>query len=294
VTALNPATELEAAEALTRTTPSAGSRPRWALGSKIWIGLGIVAAFVALALLAPLVARHDPLRQDVLNRLARPSRAHPVGTDALGRDVFARIIHAIRVDVPIGLCAALLPAVIGTFLGAVAGYFGGLVASAVMRLADLVQAFPVYVFIVALVFALGPGARSILIAFAALAWVTYARLVRAEVLRIRELDFVAAARAGGLPHWRILFRHILPNAIRQVVVYFPADVLIAIVALASFSFLGLGVQPPTAEWGVIISDARSQVRVEWWLVAAPGVAIVLLGTGLMLVADGLDDLLRNR
>jgi peptide/nickel transport system permease protein len=291
MTALSAASEL--ADPLDTATAASDRHARRPLGAKIWVGLCIVGVFVAVAVLAPLLARHDPLRQDVLNRLARPSTAHPLGTDALGRDVFARIIFAARVDLPIGLFAALLPAVIGTLLGAAAGYFGGLVSSLVMRVADLVQAFPVYVFIVALVFALGPGERSILIAFAVLAWVTYARLVRAEVLRIRELDYVAAARAGGLPHRRILLRHILPNAVRQVVVYFPADVLIAIVALASFSFLGLGIQPPAAEWGVIISEGRAQVRVEWWLVAAPGLAIVLLGTGLMLLADGLDDYLRS-
>jgi peptide/nickel transport system permease protein len=294
MTVLSTPTDVDATVPVAPPSVAGATPVRRRLGAKIWAGLVIVGAFAALALLAPIVARHDPLRQDVLNRLARPSLSHPVGTDALGRDAFARIVYAVRVDLPIGLCAALLPAVIGTLIGAVAGYFGGLIGSVVMRVADLVQAFPVYVFIIALVFALGPGARSILIAFAALAWVTYARLVRAEVLRIRELDYVAAARAGGLPHRRILFRHILPNAVRQVIVYFPADVLIAIVALASFSFLGLGIQPPSAEWGVIISDARAQVRVEWWLVAAPGLAIVLLGSGLMLIADGLDDRLRSR
>ena len=261
---------------------------------KLIVGLTIVGVFVLLAALAPVLTAHDPERQDVLDRLASPSREHWLGTDGNGRDVFARLLYAARVDLPLSLVLALIPAAIGSVVGAFAGYFGRIVDAVVMRTADLVQAFPTYIFILALVAALEPGPRSIIIAFSCLAWVTYARLIRSEVLRLRHLDFVAAARAGGLSHVRILFRHVLPNGINSVVVFLPADILLAIVALSSLSFLGVGIQEPTPEWGSMIADGQPFATTQWWLVTVPGIAIVVLGAGLMLVADALDDRLRRR
>lgn len=270
------------------------SRSERRLPRKVIVGGCIVGVFVLVALLASVIDRHSPYEQNVLNRLAPPSGEHWLGTDDLGRDVWSRLVHATALDLRIGFLIAFLPMVLGTLVGALAGYFGKLADTAIMRTADVVQAFPIYIFMIAVVFALGSGERSIIIAFVAVSWVTYARIVRAEVLRIRESEFVLAARSGGLSEGRVLFRHVLPNAINQSIVFFPADILIGVVSLGAFSFLGLGIQEPTPEWGAMIADGQEYIRTEWWLVTVPGLIIAVLGCGLMLIADGLDDYLRDR
>jgi peptide/nickel transport system permease protein len=264
------------------------------LPKKVWVGVGIVSLFVLVAILAPLIGRYSPVKQDILNRLAAPSSAHWFGTDDLGRDVWSRWVHATGLDLSLGVLITFLPMVLGTVLGAIAGYYGKFAETAVMRLADLVQAFPIYIFIVAMVFALGAGERSIIISFLAVSWVLYARLVRAEVLRVRGMEYILAARSGGLSSRRVLIRHVLPNALSQTLVYFPADILIAILSLGAFSYLGLGIQPPQPEWGSMIAEGQGYIRTEWWLITIPGLFIVLLGSGLMLIADGLDDHMRSR
>lgn len=286
------------------TDPAASWRGQRRLPTKVLIGGAIVLAFLLVALLAPVLASHDPYEQDLLDRLARPSAAHWLGTDSLGRDVLSRLIHAARTDLWIAFLAALLPMLAGTALGSLAGYFGRLADTAVMRLADLVQAFPVYVLTIALVFVVAPvaGERigvgpldadrravAILIAFTAVGWVVYARLVRSEILRVRELDYVKAARMGGLSNLRILFRHVLPNATSQTVVYFFADFGIAVLVLAALSFLGLGFEPERPEWGSMIEAGRPFIRSHWWLSTVPGLVMATLGVGLALVGDGLDD-----
>ena len=260
---------------------------------KVWVGGGIVASYVLMALLAPLIAPHDPLALDPIHRLAAPSRAHLLGTDELGRDELSRVIYAARVDLLVGFLGALLPALVGTFVGALAGYFGRWADATVMRTADVVQAFPTYILIIALVFALGQGLTSILIAFTIIAWVIYARLIRGEILRIRGLDYVQAARAAGLPSRRILALHALPNAIGQTIVYLPSDIVLATVGLVSLSYLGLGIPPPTPEWGSMIEAGQPYIRDQWWLAAVPGVVVVGFGLGLSLIGDGLSDWIRR-
>lgn len=257
--------------------------------AKLWIGLGIALAFVAIAILAPLLAPYDPLAQDPVNRLASPSSAHLLGTDALGRDVLSRLIYATRVDLPIGLAAVLLPAAIGTLLGVLAGYFGRWPDGLIMRVSDLVQAFPAYILVIALVVAFGQGALSIIVAFTVLGWVVYARIVRTEVLRIRSLPYIQAAETAGLPSTRIIRRHILPNSIGQTLVYLPSDVVFATLGLAAFSFLGLGIPAPTAEWGSMIAAGQPYLQDQWWLAVAPGVMIVIYGFALSLIGDGLEE-----
>lgn len=269
------------------------SAVRQGVPRKVWVGAGLVGLFVAVAVLAPLLAPADPIQQDVVGRLAPPSAQHLLGTDELGRDVFSRLIHAARTDLVIGFLGAFLPLVLGTVIGAVAGYMGGWVDAAIMRVSDVVQAFPVYILIIALVFVLGPGTSTILVSFTAIVWVIYARLIRDEILRVRNLDYVLAARAAGIPHHRILVLHVLPNTINQTVVYFASDILFAILALAAFSFLGLGIPPPTPEWGAMIAEAQPYLRNQWWLAVAPGLTIVTVGFGLSLLGDGLDDWLRR-
>jgi peptide/nickel transport system permease protein len=283
----------DAVTSIAREPTARESRLR-AVPKKVYVGLGIVAFFVVVAVVAPLIDRYSPTDQNILNRLASPSGEHWLGTDDLGRDVWSRLVHATTLDLWLGFVIAFVPMVLGTLVGAIAGYYGRFADSTIMRTADVVQAFPIYIFMIAVVFALGAGVESIIVAFVAVSWVTYARIVRAEVLRVRESEYVLAARSGGLSESRVLFRHVLPNSINQTIVFFPADILIGVVSLGAFSFLGLGVQSPTPEWGAMIADGQSYIRTQWWLVTVPGLVIAVLGCGLMLIADGLDDMLRDQ
>jgi peptide/nickel transport system permease protein len=266
---------------------SAGSSAR-RIDPMLVTGLAIVFGILLIGLLAPVISPHDPIAQDLRNRLSSPSGEHLLGTDLLGRDVFSRLLHAARIDIPLAAVATVVPAAIGVVLGIASGFFGRWSDSVVMRSADVVQAFPVYIFLVALVFLLGPGARSFIVASAFISWVGYARLVRAEVMRLKERDYIVAARAAGLGRVRVLRRHLLPNAMPQVWAYMASDAVLALVALASLSFLSLGVQPPTPEWGRMIADGVDRIRVEWWLSVAPGIMIVTVGIGFSLVAYGIE------
>jgi peptide/nickel transport system permease protein len=269
-------------------------RPLWQrLPKKVWVGVGIVIAYVLIALLAPVLAPHDPLAINPANQLASPSGEHLLGTDQLGRDVFSRLIHAARVDLPIGFLGAAFPMIAGTILGALAGFFGRWTDTVIMRTADVVQAFPAYILVIVLVFAMGQGARSILVAFTVLAWVVYARIVRGEVLRVRGLDYVYAARVAGLGRLRILRVHVMPNAISQTLIYLPNDIVFATLALASFSFLGLGIPPPTPEWGAMIAEGQPFIRTNWWLATVPGLVIVVFGLGVSLIGEGLEERLHR-
>lgn len=251
------------------------------------VGGAIVFVFVLVAIFAPLLAPYDPLAQDVANALAPISPAHLLGTDELGRDAFSRVIYAARVDLPVALIGTLFPAIVGTALGLLAGYFGGVVDVIVLRVADLLQAFPSYILMIVLVFVLGPSVASLIIAFTAVGWVVYARLTRGEVLRVKESDYVTAATAAGLGHGRIMGFHVLPNTLRQSAIYFTSDLIFAVTALASFSFLGLGVQPPTPEWGNMIAAGQPYISIAPWLSVSPGLVLAVLALGLALIGDAL-------
>jgi peptide/nickel transport system permease protein len=264
--------------------PEVGRLPR-----KVWVGAGIVGAFVLVAILAPVLAPYDPLAQEPANPLASPSSEHLLGTDELGRDVLSRLIYATRVNLPVGLLAALIPFLVGTVIGTVAGFLGGWVDGVAMRTSDVVQAFPSYILVIALVFVLGPGAGSILIAFTVLGWVLYARIIRTEVLRVRNADYVKAARVSGLPAGRIMVRDVFRNSVGPSMVFLPADIVFATLALAAFSFLGLGISPPTAEWGSMIAEGQPFIRDQWWLATVPGLVVVTLGLGYSLIGEGLEE-----
>ncbi|MEI2697461.1 MAG: ABC transporter permease [Microthrixaceae bacterium] len=272
-----------------RHVATSGAKVRRRPSLAVTIGLAILVLYVFVAVFAPVLAPQNPLKQDTLNRLASPSGGHLLGTDELGRDVLSRLIYATRTDLPIGVLAALLPAVLGTLIGVVAGYRGGWLDGFVMRVADLFQAFPSYVLVIVLVFALGQGTASILIAFTLLGWLVYARLIRSEVLRVRESGYVLAAQLAGVPTWRIVLFHVLPNVIPQTLVYLPSDIVFATLALASFSFLGLGVPPPTPEWGAMIAEGQRHLRDQWWLSTVPGIVIMVFGVGLSLVGEWLEE-----
>lgn len=254
--------------------------------SPLTVGLLMLAAMVAMAFAAPVISGHDPGLNDLTQRLRPPSGEHWFGTDQFGRDVFTRVFVAARIDLLLGLLGALIPAIIGIALGALAGYFGGWTSTAVLRLADLIQSFPNYILVIALVLLLGPGPKSFLVGAAISAWVTYARLIRGVVLRIRSNDYVAAAQAAGLGHRRVLTRHVLPNALPQAIVYGASDLVLSLGFLCSLSYLGLGVQPPAIEWGQIIAEGQAFLRNQWWISIAPGLAIIYVGIAVRLIAVG--------
>lgn len=256
------------------------------------IGAALTGAVLLLALLAPVLARYSPLQQDLLAPLHGPSAAHWLGTDEFGRDIWSRLLYGGRTDLQVGVLAVLFPFAFGSLIGTLCGYFGGWFDSVVMRVVDVVLAFPFYVLIIALVFFVGEGTHGIYIAFALTDWVIYARTVRSATLVARGLDWVAAASGGGLSRRRILLRHVLPNTISQAIVYSMSDIVLVILAVVTLGYLGLGIQPPAADWGAMISDGQSFVTVHPWLSLVPGLAVVLTGTGLSLLGDGLADLLR--
>jgi peptide/nickel transport system permease protein len=257
--------------------------------TKLVVGGVIVAVYVLVALAAPLLAPYDPLAQDVVVALQGPSSAHLLGTDELGRDVLSRIIFAARIDLPVAVLATVLPCLVGTALGVVCGYVGGWFDAVVMRISDLLQAFPTYILMIVLVFSLGPGVRSLLISFTVVGWVVYARLVRTEVLRIREAEYVTAAVTAGFGTPRIIVRHVLPNTLRQTFIYLTSDLVFAVTALAAFSFLGFGIQQPTPEWGSMIAAAQPYISYRTMLTVMPGLVITVLAFGFALLGDGLQD-----
>lgn len=258
------------------------------------LGFGIIAAALLLAIFAPWVAPFDPITHDTPNALQPPSLAHLFGTDNFGRDVFSRVIWAIRVDLQIGFFGVLFPFLIGTVIGLASGYIGGLTDTIFMRIVDIVLAFPFLVLMLAIIAILGPGILSFYIAIALVGWVSYARLVRAQTLVLKHADFVTAAKSLGFSHARIMLRHVLPNALVASIVFSMSDIVLVILGGAAVSYLGLGVQPPTAEWGIMIAEGQNFITTAWWITTFPGLALVVLAFGFSMAADGLGELLGVR
>ena len=269
-----------------------GFRRRWYRTPSFVAGVSILGTIILLALLAPVASWHDPVQQNLLDILQGPSWTHPLGTDELGRDVWARLLYGARTDLRVAFLAVLFPFVIGTAIGLVAGYFGGWVDTLSNWFVNVVVAFPFYVLIIALVFALGSGTRNIYIAITIVGWVSYTRIVRGEVLVAKRREYVLAAQAGGLSNARIIGRHLLPNVITQAIVFAMSDIVLDILAIVTLGYLGLGVQPPTADWGKMIADGQTYLTTHWELSTIPGIAVVITALGLSLLADGLADLLR--
>jgi len=265
---------------------------RWYRQPALMAGLAILAVVVGLALAAPLITSYNPIAQDLNASLLPPSAHHLLGTDQLGRDTFTRLLYGLRLDLRIAFIAVLLPFVLGTVLGSLAGYFGGWADTTIMRLVDIVVAFPFYVLIIALVFVLGPGERSIYLAITLVGWVAYARIIRGEILVAKRQDYVTAARSGGLSNVRIMRRHLLPNVISQGYIYAMSDIVQVILAIVTLGYLGLGIPPPTADLGSMINDGQNFLSTHWQLTTIPGLVVVVVGLGLSLTGDGLADLLR--
>ncbi len=277
------------------TAVARSESPKTARGRRSYsllIGAGLLGLIVVLAILAPWITPHDPLAHNLESILAPPSSDYLLGTDHLGRDVWTRLLYAARLDLLIGVGAVITPFVTGTLLGAVAGYYGGRIDLAVSAATDMLFAFPYYVLIIALVFSLGPGIPSIFIAMAIVAWVSYARIVRGEVLSARGQQYVMAAKTLGYSDLRIIVRHILPNVITQPVTYAMSDIVVIIVGVVTLSYLGLGVPPPTPDWGSMIASGQSYLTTQWQLSTIPGIAVVIVGLSFSLIGDGLTHRLR--
>jgi peptide/nickel transport system permease protein len=279
-----------AARAMRRPVRSR-SLKAWYRNGTLVAGLVIVGLLVLAAVFAPLLTPYDPIRQDLQQALLSPSRAHWLGTDKYGRDVLTRLLWGARVDLRIGFLAVLIPFVIGSVLGALAGYFGGWFDAIVMRIVDVFFAFPFYVLVIVLVFVLGAGESSIYLAIAAVSWVSYAKIMRGELLVAKKQDYVVAARLGGMSHGRVLLRHITPNVLSQALIYAMSDIVMDIMAIVTLGYLGLGIAPPTAEWGSMILDGQEFITTQWLQATIPGLAVVVTSLGLSLLGDGLSDLL---
>jgi len=269
-----------------------GFRRRWYRTPAFVAGVLILGTIVAMCVAAPVVTSQSPTHQDLNHILASPSAKHPLGTDQLGRDVFSRILYGGRVDLRVAFLAVLLPFIIGTTLGCISGYYGRFYDTTIMRLVDVVVAIPVYVLIIAMVFVLGPGARSIYIAITFVGWVSYARIIRGEILVAKRQEYILAARAAGFRDGRIITRHLLPNVITQAIVYAMSDIVLDILFIVTLGYFGLGIQPPVPDWGGMIADGQAFLTTNWELSTIPGVVVVITALGLSLIGDGLADLLR--
>ena len=275
---------------LTSATISRAVGRRWTL----IIGSILLGLLILVALVPGFFTSYDPLAFDYKAIMQPPSAAHPFGTDNFGRDVLTRVIWATRIDIQIAVFSTVFPLVFGTIVGTLTGYYGGWLDAIFGRLVDLVITFPFLVIVIAIVAVLGPGLVNMYIAVSAIGWVFYAQLVRAEIRVQKQSDYAAAARVLGYDEPRIIFRHLLPNAITPIIVYWMTDMALAILLGSSLGYLGLGAQPPTAEWGVIIADGKNFMSTGWWIGIFPGIAIVLAGVGFSLVGDSIADLLRRR
>jgi peptide/nickel transport system permease protein len=254
-------------------------------------GAAILLALLFCAAAPGLVAPYDPLAFDFAALLQEPTVAHPFGTDQFGRDILSRTISAASIDLQIAVFATVGPLLIGTAVGLLVGYFGGIADAVFGRVVDLVVTFPFLVLVIAIVAVLGPGLGNMYVAVTVVGWVFYARLMRAEVRVLSGQDFVSACRVLGYGQGRILLRHVLPNAIRPVIVYWMTDMALAILLGSSLGYLGLGAQPPAAEWGVLIADGKNLFTQAWWIAVFPGAAVVLAGIGFSLTGDGVADLM---
>jgi len=259
---------------------------------KAWLGIGLTVAVVVAAVAAPWLAPRDPLMTDFAASLRPPGTpGHPLGTDQLGRDLLARVLHGARLALFIGVCTVLITTVAGGLLGLVAGFVERWPSAVLMRIADVQLSFPFILLAMTINAIVGLGLRNIILSLSAAGWVVYARVVRGEVLSVKQRDFVQAAAALGMSRVRLLLRHVLPNVAPSIIVVASLQFSSFIVAEAAISFLGFGVQPPTPAWGSMLSESRDFLYVAWWLAAFPGAALALTALGVNLLGDWLRDTL---
>lgn len=285
-------TENRAARGASTKVLRAFARNRLAL-----LGAVMLVAVVGTAIFAGTLAPYDPLKLDLLNAYAPPgSQGHLLGTDNFGRDIFSRLIHGSRISLFIGIVVVSIAATIGTVLGLLAGYLGGWVDQVVMRAVEIFYAFPFLILAIAVIAVFGPSIFNVMWVLGVVSWPIYARLVRAQVLALSSTEYVEAAKASGMSSWRVMFRHVLPNTLTPVIVTATFGIPGAILSSAALGFLGMGVQPPTPEWGVMVSEGKDFIRRAPFLITWPGIAIMIVVMSFNFVGDGLRDALdpRNR
>lgn len=261
---------------------------RLRINSALLTGVIILVLVVMVAIFASALTPYDPIVQDLNSAFLPPgSPDHFLGTDNFGRDEFSRIIFSTRLDLQIGLLSVLFPFIFGSLIGVLTGYLGGKIDTVVMRIVDVLMAFPFLVLVIAIMSILGPGLNNLYVAVGIVNWVPYARIVRGQTMATRHLEYVDAALTTGCTRTRIMFRHILPNVIGPSLVYVFTGMVLAIMTGATLSFLGLGPQPPTPEWGAMIAEGRQFLLQAWWMPTLPGLALLVVGVGLSLIGDGL-------
>ncbi len=260
---------------------------------RLYLGLFIIVVVIAMAFFASYLTKFSPIQQDLVNTLQGGSAKHFLGTDNLGRDIWSRLLYGGRTDLFLASAAVLAPFIIGTFIGAICGYFSGWIDTLVMRIADVVVAFPFYVLVISLVFILGNGVSSIFIAISIVSWVSYARIVRGETMIVRSKEFIEAAQTGGISNRKIITRHVLPNVITQAVVYAMSDIVLNIGVIVTLSYFGLGIVPPTPDWGRMIAEGQQFLAGGYYyLTVLPAVAVIISSLGLSFIGDGLAVVLR--
>lgn len=263
-------------------------------------GAGVLLAIILMALLAPQLSPHDPTRQNIARRLRPPawqeggSWTNPLGTDHLGRDILSRIIYGSRISLAVGFTSVAASGLLGVSLGVLAGYSGGRLDALIMRLVDIFLSIPYILLVIGVIAVLGPSLPNLIMVMALTRWVQFARLVRAEVLSLKEKDFIEGARARGNRGARLVLGHILPNALTPIIVMATLELAFMIIYESALSFLGLGVQPPTPTWGWMLSDGRNYITIAWWLATFPGLAIMLTVLGINLLGDWIRDTLDPR
>jgi len=266
----------------------------WRRTKLAMVGTFIVIGFLIMALLAPVLAPYDPVKVDLVNRLKPPSRQFLFGTDQFGRDILSRVLYGARIEVWIIFLVTVISGTIGTAIGIVAGYFGGWIDEVLMRITDIFLAFPRLILAMALSAVLGRGLTNAIIAISLVEWTVIARLARAEAMRVKSQPFVEAAKAVGASDLRILLFHVLPMCVSPILVQLTMRMGTIILTAAGLGFLGLGAQPPTPEWGAIVSDGRSYLINHWWIATFPGLFIALVVLGFNLLGDGIRDILDPR
>jgi len=257
-------------------------------------GLVIIVALVITAIVAPYISPYDPLATQPLKKLGGPSASHPLGTDQLGRDVLSRLLYGARISLRISMIVAGLAGVTGTFIGILCGYLGGWIDNSLMRVTDMFMAFPQLILAMAISSALGPSLQNVVIAISMTEWTFFARMARSKAIAIREEDYVEAAKAMGAGRWRILLRHVLPMSLSPVIIQATLEMGGIIRTAASLGFLGLGAQPPTPEWGVMVTAGRNYLPGQWWVSTFPGLAIFTTVLGFNLLGDGIRDIMDPR
>lgn len=283
-----PTSQPSAVAAAARPARSVSFRQRLNIRGTLLIGLTLLVIIFLVAIFAPFLAPYDPIKQDLGASFVKPlSPGHVLGTDNYGRDELSRIIFSTRLDLQIGFISVLFPFIAGSLLGVTAGYLGGKVDNVIMRIVDVLIAFPFLVLVIALMTLLGPGLRNLYIAVGIFGWITYCRLARGETLIARNLEYIQAARTIGCTNRRVIFTHLLPNVIAPSLVYVFTGIVQAILTGAALSFLGLGAQPPTPEWGAMIAEGRQFLLQAWWMPTLPGFAIAITGIAFSLIGDGL-------